>query len=950
MGYRRQAYAKESIIRGVEIEMNADKEFLLSLFEDSLNKKLPAAYRTFLLEAGSKIIDGFSVMGFPTKDIPVAVFDGYETIREKRNDLPGTFIPVIFTGTNAYCLDLELATEKDAPMVEIDLESSAPPKCIGQTFSEWIAYHEKMEKRFTRGWNRVRNRQAEARGDERIQDWSAPIFRVRDYIIGIGAFRFNPRFGCLEADEFLPLEQPHIKKGEAAKILLSEALARARDYTGSLMVQFTRDTREDSDGVINKNLREKRIITPIPQELLELAARYSISLPEPEKGFISHEDAVKLWFASLELPKEAEKRITELEKAGYLKREMIAEIISLGFWTKEEASWILLNAPRPEAIILGSDAVEDRPSYVESLHYGRAALIATNLKYAVIAGMNKDFTMEEIEEIKVNCEIEPEKDCWYLKCNEKFCFPELWLMNDTPKPWFQPDEPILLLCRPGMPASKDIEMPRLQKYLDILVGAKEQVQAKCLVLSNEYSSPYYCKFLSDIKDFVKQAREKGVNVIFAPTRTDLYLDQTIQDRMHRIRSMTRFPSRQEVKKIQLFEVPNDCWHVPDESRASRAIQNASQSAVNFAQQLVKKREVRRYEREFSLMCEVIEREASQNHRLIAELDEDESQSVLNALYHSEEDLKGISFSFVPPDEMPQFLSKIKNEKVSSLLASVQGGIVVLVKPWEYPFVTPKNIQSYPDKYSFQLPPELLKEIDEKIQERISRGFYASRPDEIAKAHMILRQAFAGGTPFAIASIFGKIRTHVFAEMIRDYIYQVPHVPPIMIPITYNDGTQGEPFPLFSLPMIEKPRIDKFFIFNVGLVSLRHSDSDRFLDRSLLRNRDIQSKPNCAVQEELAFRKTYECIDEIIRYIQGKLSEQDDISPSLRVLSGCKAELVQSRCNGLNLNLFHTTGFESAGIGAYRALLEILKKYRGEIIITPHILGSRGRFKEVETWF
>lgn len=948
MGYHKQVYVKILIMVGVDIEMIAEKEFLLSLLEASLNTKLPTTYKTFLLETGSKIIDGFTVIGFPTKEIPIAVFDGYETIRQKRNDLPRTLIPIIFSGTNACCLDLELATEEDAPLVEVDLESSDPPKRIGLTFSEWIDYHEKMEKRFIRGWTRVRNRQAEAGGKNSIQDWSAPIFRVQDYIIGIGAFRFSYRFGCLEADEFLPLEQPHIRRGEAVKILLSEALARARDYTGSLRIQFTKDTREDDNGVINTELEEERVTAPIPQELLELAERYSINLPEPGKGFIPHEDAVNLWFASLELPKEAENRITELEEAGYLKRETIAEIISLGFWTKEEASWLFLNAPRPEAIILGSDSVEDRPSYVESLNYGRAALIATNLKYAVIAGMNEGFTMEEIEEIKVNCEIEPRKDFWYLRCTEKFCFPELWLMDDMPKQWFKPNEPILFLYRPSIPASKALEMGKLQKYIDILVGAKEQVQAKCLVLSNEYSSPYYCKFLGDMKDFVRQAREKGVNVLFSPTRTDLYLDQEIQDRMHRIKSMTRFPSRQEVKKIQLFEVPNDCWRVPDDSRASRAIQNASQSALNFAQQLVKKREVKRYEMEFSLMCEVIEREASQNHRFITELDGEESQSIVNALRHKEEDLQDVSFSFVTPDEMPQFLSKIENNKVSSLLVSVQGGIVVVVKPWEYPFMPPKKIQSGLDKIIFELPPVLQTEIDEKIQARKSRRLYASHPDEIDKAHAILRQSLAKGMPFAIASIYGRVRSQVFAEIVKDYIHQAPNTSPIVIPIIYSDGTQGEPFPLFSLPVIEKPRDDDYFMYSVGLVSIRHPVSE-YLDRSLVRNRDIQTKANGADQEELAFRKTHECIDELLRYIKGELTENDDLSPSLRVLLGCKPQLGQRRWQGLNLHLFHTTGLESAGFGTYRAIIEILKKYRGAIVVTPRIFSS-GSFKEGEKWF
>ena len=926
--------------------------------EKELGVTFPSAYVDFLKDRGSAVVDGFKVAGIPADNLSQKDRDAMDVkkttdlLRWMRPDLPETLVAIIFVKTFVTCLDLSRATEEDAPLVEVNLESNAPPIPVSnQTFSEWLEYHTRWEKRFRRAWTRCRNRQAEAKGN-RIQDWSAPILRVQDYIIGIGAFRFSYKFGCLEADEFLPMPQPHLKKGEPVRILLSEALARARDYTGSLSIQFTKDLREDENGAIkNPELKEERVPASIPPEILELANRYSINLPPPEKGFIAHEDAKNLWFASLEFPNEVKERIVALEEAGYLKREIVAEIIILGYWTREEAIWIFLNAPRPEALVMGSDCVEDRPSYAESMNYGRAAMIATRLKYAVMAEMNEGFTMEEIEEVKINCEIEPKKDFWYLRCTAKFHFPELWLAGSVSRPWFEANEPVLLLCRPHMPGNKEREMERLRKYLDILVSANEPVQAKCLVLSNEYISPYYCKFLDEIRNFVKEAEKKGIYVIFAPTRTDLYLDQEIQNRMHKVKSITRLPSRQEKKKLQIFEVPTDCWKVPEDSRASRAIQNASQSALIFAQQLVRKREVRRYEMEFSLMCEVIEREASQNHKMIAEVDGEKSQVLLNALRHNEKSLKGISFSFVTPDKMSQFLHKIKSEKLSFILKNVQGGIVVLVKPWEYSFMLPKKIESALSKTIFEFPPTLQKRINEKIKTRKSGKLYASHWDEIDKAHTILRQSLAKGLPFAIASVMGRVRSGVFAEMVRDYICQMPETSPIMLPIAYGDGSQGGPFPLFSFPEIPKPKNeDQFFTFNVGLVSLRHSEADKYVDRYFVRNRDIQRRSNSADQEELAFRKTFECLDELIRFIRGEIDEKDNLSSSLKVLLGWKPELKQRRWEGLHLNVFHTTGLESAGIGTYRAVLDILTKYRGEVIVTPRILMPSGDYKQGEKWF
>jgi hypothetical protein len=493
-------------------------------------------------------------------------------------------------------------------------------------------------------------------------------------------------------------------------------------------------------------------------------------------------------------------------------------------------------------------------------------------------------------------------------------------------------------------------MERLAQYLDLLVKAQESVQAKCLVLSNEYNSPYYCQFLDEMKDFIREAKEKGVEVIFAPTRTDLYLDRDIQDRMAKVKSMTNFPSRQGPKKLQVFAVPPECWKVPEESRASRAIQNAFQSALIFAQQLVQRREVKRYQMEFSLMAEVMEREASENHPLIVELEGEESQILLDALKHDEDGLKGVSFSFVAPDQMAQLIAKIKSKKLVSLLEAIQGGIVVLVKPWEYPYISPQEMANSFSGKNFVLPPNFQKEIDTLIQFKKSNQIYASHWDEIDRAHQILRSSLAEGLPFAIASVRGRVRSGVFTEMVRDYLLARLETTPVMMPIAYGDGSQGESFPLFSLPKIEQFSDQDFFSYNVGLVSLRHQEVDQFVDRFFVRNRDIQNRANGADQEDLAYRKTYECLDELLKYINGELSEKNDLSSSLEILLGWKPELKEHPWQGLNLHIFHASGLEPAGIGTYRAVIDLLTKYRSKIVVVPRILIPSGQYKQGEPWF
>jgi len=56
------------------------------------------------------------------------------------------------------------------------------------------------------------------------------------------------------------------------------------------------------------------------------------------------------------------------------------------------------------------------------------------------------------------------------------------------------------------------------------------------------------------------------------------------------------------------------------------------------------------------MGEVIEREAVQKHKLVFETDGEVSDMIIQALKR-DKDLEGISFSFVSPEEMPDFIQK-----------------------------------------------------------------------------------------------------------------------------------------------------------------------------------------------------------------------------------------------------------------------------------------------------
>lgn len=827
---------------------------------------------------------------------------------------------------------------------------------VGKTFKDWIKEHKKAERIFHIAWNRIRSRQNE----KSRWTWDTIINRVKDYIIGLAACRYNPVHNCIEVDELFSINQPHIKKGEPIRILINEVFSRARDYCGSIQVIFTKDQREDKKGKIPEDLRrtkEKRESRPIPKELIDFAKEYEITFNKKNKGIISHKEGSDLWFSTLKLPFEVKEKIYELEEAGYLSKEIIAELISKGIWSKKELIWIFLNSPRPEALILGTDLPEDRIYYSESLNYARASLLATRFQQAIIAELTEGLSVEEIEKKDIKCVLEPKKAFFILRCNKNFTIPLGWTIDNNKKK-AKAGEPILLLCRPYFPVSPEYDRNWIKKNLALLLNSEIKINTRCLLLSNEFLSSDYNKDINYLKKFERKYQKKALSILFAPSNMYLFLDEEIQKRMKVSRQLKHFPQRKGPVSVQIIEVPNEWWNVPSDLSIQRGLQNASRSAKIFAEQIVQNRDINHYRIEFTLACETLEREALQNHKIVDEIEGKESEILSEIMKSKDEIYKGVTFPYVRPEEIPAFLEKIRSytnnhtytkklrKKLNSVLMKIHGGIVVVVKPWKSRSIPIKKATERElSTESFKLPEELKGKIDYEIQMRKKNKKYMSNWKEIDEAHTQIRKSLENRIPLSMASI----RSHVFIEVIRDYVYSNSKVQPSRLKIAYSDGTEGESFPLFSLPTIQKPNT-KLFPYPVGLVSLRHMEVDKNIERSLIRNREIQLKETSFDQEDLAFRRTYEHIEEFLKFLRGEIKE-NRLSLGLRAFLMRGYKLKQEKWEGLQLYLFHSTGLRPAVVGACRALIRLLKNedYRGQLIIIPKIKSGRGYY-EADKWY
>ena len=976
-------------------KINREKEILR--LEESLDLVFPQSYRQFLLKEGSAVIGGFNILGIPTegkldldklsednscplcrkpkqkgkivcfncyklyikkkdslnrgeslilsqwlksklpqrKEKELSVFEATQILRTKRPKLSKKLAVISIDKNRALCLDLENTTKQDAPLVEIDLtgkEFLEPIEMKPRFFKEWVELHQETSKRLSAAWNRIRNRQKEAKS-KGVGQWKAVISRVKDYIIALGAFRYNFFYACLEVDEFYTLDQPGlVREGSGVRVLVNEMFSRARDYSGSLNIVFTKNIRENIHGEFYEEFREmrsKRIPRQIPKELIELSKKYDVNFKEASKGRISHKEGVNLYFSLIELPHEVEEKIKELEGAGYLSKEIITEVIAKGIWTKEETIWLFLNAPRPEGILLGTDLPENRLFYSESFNYGRSVLLATRFQQAIMAYITGGVSVEEIEKVKSRCYLEPKKNFWILKCNQGFCIPPSWTI-DKSKKWVKTEESVLLLSRPRFSGDPEYDKSWIKDNIKMLLNSEIEANVRCLLLSNEmintlmlniiYKDKNPAKVLREIKNLVKVTEQRGIHVLFAPTRMYLLLDEEIQRRMRRTRNMKHFPSRKAPLELWLIKVPNEEWEKPS------GLRNASRDARTFARLIVKKVDINRYRKDFAFNCEVVEREAFQNYPVIAKFENEEGEKWLRALETRGSEYQGITFSYFSPTEIDK---------------SFQGGIVVINPPWKPLPVGP--IPKIPeDRKQIKLLSELVEKICLEINKRKKINQYISSRREIDSFHQQLNDSLKDNIPLSMASI----RSHIFVEGIRDYLYQDNEIEEqILLRIAYGDGTQEELFPLFAFSEIEKPA-GNFYYLPVALVSLRHMEVDYFTEMSLIRNVEIQRKETSADQEEFAFRKVYSQIEEFLKLLRREIDEEE-LSLSYKALLVRKPEIQTEHWYGLKLDMYLSTGLKPVAIGAFRAVIELLRKYRGRLIVVPRIISGRLRKSVIE---
>ena len=147
------------------------------------------------------------------------------------------------------------------------------------------------------------------------------------------------------------------------------------------------------------------------------------------------------------------------------------------------------------------------------------------------------------------------------------------------------------------------------------------------------------------------------------------------------------------------------------------------------------------------------------------------------------------------------------------------------------------------------------------------------------------------------------------------------VDPIYLRIAFQDGSEGEPFPLFCLPKRDQSK--DLYAIHAALISSRHFELDAEIDICILRNAELSRSEDetFADQERIAFRRAKKTFESFIR-----------------------------RSFGAEIHLYHT-GLEPAVIGTYRALMEILRwpENRGRLVVIPKLYRGN-TYDDLDAWF
>lgn len=533
----RQGSSSDAPVVEVDLESEAAPRLVSDTFTEFLHKEehvidelcrsleleIPESYTEYLQSHGRGEINGLPILGVPLNSSLSSALGATQHLRTQRSDLPPKFVVIRLLDSRALCLDIENGTSKDAPLVEIDLESERNVRRVHDSFRDYIIQAKKTESwiggalrriSFHLRENRKRNKDFDHRSGgsfNRPHEWRVIRSCVHDRVVGLTAIKYNDEFDGTDIDVFIATDHPEYVPGHGIRGLLLLILTDTYKNGGTLELRFSR---------YDKQIRGRKS-DRIPPEVSILAQAYDVALRDEEKAIINHDESVKLFAFLVGLSQESIKRAQSFESEGRLTLQGVSFLIGTRIWTANEVEWILHHCPRPEGVLFGSDLPESRLFYQESLSFGCSALATTKLINKLQIG---EYTEEHESTVIVHEKIwliNPTKSC------------ELdWLMNGEILA-FRPGEGLEVLprCREGVPE----EESRIMADVEFL--AEKNPHSRSTHRGILYIQEF--KYLTGIASISRKVLDQyGIFLIMAPY-SFRELSEEVDRRMSRARGFRK---------------------------------------------------------------------------------------------------------------------------------------------------------------------------------------------------------------------------------------------------------------------------------------------------------------------------------------------------------------------------------------------------------------------------
>lgn len=359
---------------------NLSKYEDILFIENELKIRLPKSYKDLLLNKTDCIVFGLPILGLPLTEDITSCYGATVLLRMIKPEYLN-YLVIRICDCRFLCLDLNNATENDAPLVEISTDTSQNLNPIHNSFAKYINESEISKREIKEGLKRIKNlfankhvksysRFGETNIPYKAKDWRIHRCCVHDYIVGLIAFRYSELFNCIEVDVFLSTNHPEYEDEHGTKALLALLLSDAYRNGSGMEIRFTR---------FDSNL-QKRVSSTIPQNLLNIITSSGIILSNSDKGMISHEESINIFTSILRIQEDVINKIKQFAKLNEISLQGVCFLINCRIWTIEQINWIILNATRVREVIFGKDDPEDRINYSESVSLGRCALALTKFK------------------------------------------------------------------------------------------------------------------------------------------------------------------------------------------------------------------------------------------------------------------------------------------------------------------------------------------------------------------------------------------------------------------------------------------------------------------------------------------------------------------------------------------------------------------------------------------